>query len=221
MQQYRAAPLLRQLLIEQDQIRVLRWRRDWQAKSRRPNEVRRMREDNVQHYGMMIVVGKILLDEARARADTSHDTIDFELFVDMCRGHDEDETLLGDHRQKDVAYYQREAFVQRAIEARDRQNLLSASVRKEVRDEYHAQKSPTSHFTKAIDELQAWVYIIYTRGFDETKRNFSNLESIKGYRRSKPFVTTRQVMDLAGHIIHKPSFVTASIRPMLFDLDPR
>jgi len=211
------APLTRVLIAQLDLGRTLRWRKLRQQRSRRPREVRLMREDLLQHCGSMAFIGMIMRREALALGDTSHSNIDWDKFIVMSMLHDVDEVLIGDARSKDTAYYQAEQQASEELWEWVRKHLLSASYFEDVMGEYHERKTATARYTKVKDELQAWLYMIHTRGFAETTRDFTDLSSIEGYRLSEPFDTTRGVMDFAGRIIRRPSYIKAKIRQMPFD----
>ena len=67
---------------------------------------------------------------------------------------------------------------------------------------------------KAIDEMQAWFYMIHTRGFSESNRNFNEPETFRGYVYAQEFPTLKRITDILLKIMQRPGIISSEIEDM-------
>jgi 5'-deoxynucleotidase YfbR-like HD superfamily hydrolase len=117
--------------------------------------------------------------------------------------HDIEENIVGDERFKDKQYYRTE---QKALDtvAEGVSDLNIGSEIVSLINEYKGKASPEARFVKAIDELQAWFYMVYTKRFDKSTRDFNQPEEIKGYLLMQEFPVLKRIADILLNILQHP-----------------
>ena len=205
--------LVRLYIEATDFTRVLRWRHLEDQPFRSAKEVGLMKEDNMQHCAGMFFMGQTIIMTAREEGDSITSALDFETVSMMIFAHDADEYLTGDVRSKcgnfrKIELRARDLVYKRLAKLRIGSDMLACA------KDYHDKKLATARFVKALDELQAWVYMIQTRGFAETSRNFSNPEEIPGYIYALEFPTLARLAKILLRFMRKPSFITTTVQEL-------
>jgi len=205
--------LLRLFIQATDSGRTLRWRKGNQQPFRSAHQVGRMREDNTQHSAGMIFMANCIITKAGLEGDVTTSSLNLSVLVDMISTHDIDEYLAGDSRKKTAEYRARELRA-RAIthEHMGRSDVGKVLVARSV--EYHAKLTPEARFTKALDEMQAWVYIIQTRGFKMSNRDFMKPDEIPGYELALEFPTLARLARIMLRIMKNPKFITTEVQEL-------
>lgn len=200
---------IRNFLRQMDQTRVLRWREADQALFTTPEHVEGMNETVAEHIGQMTVSATGLIHKARVENDQSLETLDFLKIISMIQLHDIDETIVGDSRAKNNEYYEKEKEAQELISDLIKDSNF-ADIYTALTTEYKQRASAEARFVKAIDEIQAWFYILYTRKFEKSTRNFDQPSSIVGYELSKEFPIVNRIADLLLYILQNPQWISSS-----------
>jgi 5'-deoxynucleotidase YfbR-like HD superfamily hydrolase len=169
-----------------------------------------MNESDAEHTGQMQVLATNIIDKAEEENDTTTAQLDVRLVLRMIQVHDIAESLVGDSRKKDAVYYEKEKsaneHIQRKVEILNYSDRLNEAI-----VEYEDKKMAEARFVKAIDELQAWFYILYTRRFDASNRDLSKPETIVGYEYSKEFPTLHRIMTIMMRILKNPKFIKSDV----------
>lgn len=195
------------------QSRVIRWREAGEATFMNPSEVAEMRESVAEHAGSMSDLAVNVLSKARTERDVAFNDFDVMKALHMIHTHDTEEIITGDVRVKDANHYAKEREAQQLIKDQVSTLNFADDVMAAI-DEYRDKSTKEARFVKAIDELQAWFYIIHTRKFDVSNRNFDVLESIAGYAFAKEFPTLMRLMNIMLRIMRNPTLVTQGIPEM-------
>ncbi|MFM2381342.1 MAG: hypothetical protein RLZZ76_109 [Candidatus Parcubacteria bacterium] len=204
---------VRMWLEQMAQTRVQRWREDGEQPFLNEAEVRAMNESVAEHVGQMKGLALEIIDKAVFERDYSFNDFDLRLALRMIRTHDAEEIITGDVRTKDAAHFKREneaieTIKNKALELNYGHQIAEAMAA------YREKKVAEARFVKAIDELQAWFYIINSRRFDVSTRDFSHPESIAGYVYSQEFPTLHRVMDLVLRIMRNPECIKSGVPEM-------
>lgn len=205
---------IRFLLESSNLGRVLRWRKGNQSAFRTPQEVAEMNEDLLQHNSMMMLLLTAFVKKAAFEGDTKTAELDVGNMTVMIIGHDADEIILGDTRVKDTAYCAMEKRAQEKVFVM----LRRLNFGKEVvglLHEYHAKKTPEARFVKAIDEVQAWLYLIYVGQIGESSRNFLNPTECSGYTCAQEFPVLKRLTDILLRIMQRPAHIRSCVSEMV------
>jgi 5'-deoxynucleotidase YfbR-like HD superfamily hydrolase len=201
---------IRAFLQQMDQIRALRWANENDPKFLTPEETKKMQETVGEHTGQMNALAAAFYLKAEAENDESINSLDGKIISIKIAGHDLEENIAGDARTKDAAYFRLENKARvRINEATEPLNFGNRFT--ELQNEYQNKLTKEDRFIKAIDELQAWFFIVYTRKFDYINRDFSKPEEIKGYLYSEEFPTIRRIMNIMVRIMRNPKSITSEI----------
>ncbi len=207
------ALFIRDSLEYMSQARVLRYRESGEAPFLSAQEVKEMRESVAEHVGLMHMLATNILDKALVEGDTSFEGFDVMLMLRMIQLHDLEESITGDVRHKDEAHHAREEVAFRQIKDKAMKLNYGESIVYAI-DAYREKQIREARFVKAVDELQAWFYIINTRRFDASTRDFSKPEDIKGYVCGSEFPTVKRVMDILLGIMQNPSLIKSDVPTM-------
>ncbi len=185
------------------QSRIKRWREPGEEPFINSEELYSKRETVMEHVGGMSLVASMIFDKAESEEDRSITDLDFRKIIRNIVVHDSEEILTGDIQGKTA--------VDRANEEKARDIVLGEAMKVSVGDHiretltsYQSKDRPEDRFTKAIDELQGILYIIYTRTFDKQRPNF---RETKAYEYSGEFKTLRRIIDLAINLCERSNLV--------------
>ncbi len=199
---------VRSFLRQMDQTRVLRWRKEGDAKVTSAEEVTQMKESDAEHTGQMTTLATFLLLKARNENDGSIDpTFDSLKLFAMIQLHDLEENRVGDARDKDETYYAKEKVAHAEIVAEVEKMNFGDTVLTAM-TEYKERSSKEARLAKALDELQAWFYLVYTRQFAESTRDFTKPHLIEGYARMSEFPTVKRIGDIVLKILQNPKLIS-------------
>jgi 5'-deoxynucleotidase YfbR-like HD superfamily hydrolase len=191
---------VRLFLEQMNQTRVLRWRNLGEPAFVSVEDMAFMKETVSEHIGQMMVLATGILQKARQENDVSLMNIDLLKVTTMISLHDIEETVIGDARHKDERYYALEKKAQGEIEDKlEGTNIEEPIV--EILQEYRDKSSKEARFVKAIDEIQAWMYLIYTKQIGQSTRNFKKPEDIKGYEYAAEFSTLKRIADILLRVL--------------------
>jgi len=200
---------IRNFLRQMDQTRVLRWRKDGQAHFTSPNEVSEMKESDAEHTGQMCALATFILYKAKNEGDnTCADSFDILKMNALIQLHDIEENIVGDSRDKDESYYVREknAYEKIAMEI----NKMNFGNNFEIlMQEYKERVTKEARFVKALDEIQAWFYLVYTKQFTESTRDFNNPNTIAGYVVAQEFPTLKRIADILLYVLTHPKMLSS------------
>lgn len=202
---------IRNFLRQMDQTRVLRWRNDGENKFVSSDETREIKETVAEHTGQMGVLAISLIHKAQAEGDTVFDD-DFDVLqmMTMIQFHDLEENRIGDSRNKDEKYFELEKEAQQEIFEKSSE-LNFGTVVIEALKNYREKKIKEARYVKAIDEIQAWIFIIHTRRFDFVNRNFDEPKSIPGYVYAQEFPTLKRIADILLRIMRNPGLISQNV----------
>lgn len=208
---------VRHVLEEFKQARVKRWKKEDDFIKFVPKEYHANRnENNLEHTGGMRIVADLVFQKAEAEGDETVLELDYRRVGNLIRVHDLEETYVGDERVKDDDYYAREKVATAQLHKNNTQ-VNFGSLEDELIAEYQEKKTKESRFVKAIDELQAWLYLISKRDIGESNRGLEGdnaLENIKGYEYAQEFPTVKRVMDIVIHVMQRPELIKSGIPDM-------
>ena len=201
---------IRFLLDAQMQAYVLRWRKKKQKPFRSVMEIARMREDLLQHTAGMVTMLVGLLHKAEAEGSSEFEDIDLLLAITKIQFHDCEELLTGDVRSKKPVHAARAKNAWRKIFERVR-GLNFKPALKSAHSAYEKKETPTDRLVKAIDELQAWVYLISVRRVTESTRNWDEIDTNTGYSYCSEFPTLQRIADLLLRFMRNPNLIKSQI----------
>jgi 5'-deoxynucleotidase YfbR-like HD superfamily hydrolase len=202
---------IRAFLKQMAQTRVLRWREADESSFVTPEQVREMKESDAEHTGQIHSLATGLRLKAQYEDDsTLTENFDWEKARAMIGLHDIEENLTGDSRVKDEAHYIAEEKAREEI-FKKLDTLNFGELLKQYQLEYLDKSTKEARFVKAIDEIQAWFYMIYTRGFAKSNRNFHEPETIRGYEYAQEFPTLKRIADILLNIMQRPGIISSEI----------
>jgi 5'-deoxynucleotidase YfbR-like HD superfamily hydrolase len=205
--------ILRLFIQATDFARVLRWRRDEQQPFASAEKTSQMDEGNMQHCAGMSMMAAVCVVKAELEGDNKTASLNMTTVTTQIFLHDADEYLAGDSRTKCEIYRAKEQRARSAIY--DQLETFDVGKRLVIQaKEYHEKLTPEARFVKALDELQAWVYIIQTRGFTESSRDFENPEGILGYVLALDFPTLARLAKILLRIMQNPKFITTEVQEL-------
>jgi hypothetical protein len=204
---------LRILLKAQVQIMVLRWRKGDQAPFRKAEEIARMEEDLLQHCSGMISILSLLMLKAQAEESIEFDQINLHSVMIKIQFHDCEEILTSDIRNKTSVHKLCAKGAWKTILNHTNSLNFSESLRK-VQAEYESKEKPEDRLVKALDEVQACIYLVATRKVSESTRDWQHIENSIGYTCAKEFPTLCRVMDILIRLMRCPSYVKKPIEEL-------
>lgn len=204
---------LRAFLRSMDQTRVMRWRNPEEERFRSPEDVKSMTESVAEHVGQMLSLITYIQLKAEVEGDQTITELDLSRVNTMVCLHDMSENIVGDTKIKDDTYYKAEEVAHEQIRE-ELGELNFGSKLKGYIEDYNAKASAEAHFVKAIDEIQAMLYMIYARGFSHSNRDYDNQDEIKGLVYAKEFPTLSRISDILVRIITNPKSINSDVPEM-------
>lgn len=202
---------IRTFLQQMDQSRTMRWRSSNEASFSTTEEVMEMKESDAEHTGQMNMLATCIRLKAKEEGDVIFDVdFDMEKVRAMVGMHDIEENLIGDARIKNASYRALENNARTTVFTQLSTLNFGESLRL-AHLEYLDKSSKEAQFVKALDEMQAWFYLIYTKQFSESTRNFKKPTEIEGYVFSQKFPTLKRIADILLFVLNHPSMIQQGI----------
>lgn len=183
---------------------VLRWRKEGQAPFRSYEELQKMEEGLLQHGAAISIMHESIRFQAEFEGDDSILRLDHRKTRFMIFFHDHPEILSGDCGEKTLCDIEREARAGRINRQRIGyfpSELLHFLL--EIDEEYAKKQEPWTWYVKALDELQAWTYLLYLNRVDESRRVFADLDNNKGYQFAQRFPVLKRQSAVLLKMMHQ------------------
>ena len=78
----------------------------------------------------------------------------------------------------------------------------------QAQKEYHSKEAPEARLVKAIDELQAFLWMLVSNTHDRMNRDLHNPDSIAGYRYAKEFPLLLELLTLSARLVRRRVYVS-------------
>ena len=183
---------------------VLRWRTGEDLKFRSLEDWQSMKEDLLQHGAAMAIMHNMIRLQAEYEGDDSVTGLDQRMINAMILYHDHAEILAGDIKHKTADYRQREEKARRII--RQRVTYLPPELcafLHEAEAVYEEKNEPWTWYVKALDEMQAWTYLLFLNRVDEARRVFENLDENKGYQLAQHFPILQRLSQVLLRLMYE------------------
>ena len=193
-----------------DQSRTLRWRSKKDNAFLTAEEVSEMKESDSEHTGQMSSLASFIVEKAKTENDLVTAGVDFSRVNLMIHIHDIEENLVGDSREKTEAYEIVEEKARKQI-VEQVNKLNFGTVIESALDEYQKKQTAESQFVKALDEIQALLFMIYSRGFSQDNRDYNNLDTIVAYKYIQQFPTLERIYNVLVKIMKNQKLISTEI----------